>query len=214
MSHKLSWAVAVLASACSGMAAPAHADTFTWTYNGSACSQLDGLCVVSGIADTGSGTLVTATGGLITSFTGSWDGSAITTLLAPGSFPNDPTANDNVLLYPSTPLLDLFGVSFAANQHSINLFFNATSDSFPLQQYVAITLVPPTTLASFGSFSVVPTAVPGPIAGAGLPGLIMACGGLLGWWRRRQLESTQQSVRADFREARAASLLLDDAERK
>jgi hypothetical protein len=41
-----------------------------------------------------------------------------------------------------------------------------------------------------------PVGVPGPIAGAGLPGLIIAGGGLLAWWRRRKKEAATGLVAA------------------
>src|SRR5262249_3317433 len=37
------------------------------------------------------------------------------------------------------------------------------------------------------NYSAIPSSVPGPIAGAGLPGLIFAIIGLFGWRRRRDL---------------------------
>jgi hypothetical protein len=98
----------------------ARADTFSWSY--------------SAVGDQGNGQLTTTalSGGpaLITAFTGTYNGSTINALLAPGALAAGVglqsgaicPANDN-LLYVPAPFLDCAGVAFDAGGLEVNLYY-------------------------------------------------------------------------------------------
>lgn len=132
----------------------AHADSFTFAVTG---------------AYSGTGTFTTnpLSGGtyLITEITGTFDGSAITSLISLGGF----MANDN-LLYPSIPFLDGSGVSFTlADGNDVNVCSFVGTECFDS----TLAFVGTTAIGEV-SLSVSPTATPEPssialmLAGIGL----------------------------------------------
>jgi hypothetical protein len=157
--------VAAVVLSC-GFVLPANALLFDFSYSGNGVS--------------GSGEFVTGSTGspyTVTGATGTANKFAITGV----SFY---AGADNLLYDPASHYVDFSGISFftsngdqwgigwTGRNYGITDFFTN-----PLGYCCGVNPI---------KFNVSPHGAPGPLAGGGLPGLLLAGGGLLVWWRHRR----------------------------
>jgi hypothetical protein len=165
-------ALAVLFSC--GFVPRAQALTFDFSYSGGSGA---GAVSGSGVFTTGSsGSPYTVTG-----VTGTANGFSIT-----GISPTYAGA-DNLLYYGSTQLVDFSGISFStSNKDAWGIGWTGTSYGIAEFFKDPFGYCCGTNPITFNVTEVPVRGAPGPMAGGGLPGLTLALGGLLVWYRKRR----------------------------
>jgi fibro-slime domain-containing protein len=101
-------------------------------------------------------------------------------LLANTAYTFTYTGDDDVFVALGNQVISQDGGVHAAGQQNV-VAFNTGAANSPLTIFFADRFESESSL----SFTVEAAAVPGPVVGAGIPGLLMAWGGLVAWRRRR-----------------------------